>query len=233
MLNPFKSAGVVNNKTNKEDAKILKSWYQERYESTLIQRNVLFLLLTVAIGVLAASVFIIGYIRSTRSIEPFVIEIEKKTGVATVVDPLTVAAYSANEAVKRYFVMKYISSREEYFQSTFSQNYYTVVRVLSTPNVYFSDYKPKFSLANPNSPYNIYGQASTRKISLKSIIFPTEKSAQVRIMMEVSGAVTSRSDKIVFLEFDFQNVEMNEQERLINPLGFRVTLYRIEDERIQ
>jgi len=112
-------------------------------------------------------------------------------------------------------------------------NYYTVVRVLSSDNVYYSDYKPKFASSNPNSPYNQYGLGTTRGVNLKSLIFPTDTSAQVRLSFDVSGGTaTTQSDKIVFMEFSFSDLNMNDDERLINPLGFRVDLYKIEDERI-
>jgi len=215
------------------DLAILRNWYKERYESTVIQRNLLFVLSFAALVTIVFSVFVIRYVQSTRSIEPFIIEIERKTGVPTVVDPVTVQAYSADTSIKRFFVWRYITAREEYLHSTYTLNYTTIVRVLSTPEVYFSDYRPKYSIANPTSPYNLYSQGSVRIVKLKSIIFANESSAQVRISMEVSGLMNMKMDKIVFVEFDFQNIEMNDEERLINPLGFRVKLYRIEDERTQ
>ena len=215
------------------DVAILRNWYKERYESTVIQRNLLFVISVASLVIITFSVFVIRYVRSIRSIEPFIIEIERKTGVPTVVDPVTIEAYSANVSIKRYFVWKYITAREEYFPSTYTYNYTTTVRVLSTPEVYFSDYRPKYSMANPTSPYNLYSQGSSRTVKLKSMIFTNDSSAQVRISMEVTGLMNMKMDKIVFIEFDFQNIEMNDEERLINPLGFRVKLYRIEDEKIQ
>ena len=215
------------------DVAVMRNWYRERYESTVIQRNLLFVVSIISLVIIAFSVFVIRYVRSTRSIEPFIIEIERKTGVPTVVDPVTIAAYSANTSVKRYFVWRYITAREEYFPSTYTYNYTTTVRVLSTPDVYFGDYRPQYSMANPTSPFNLYAQGSNRIVKLKSMIFTNDNAAQVRISMEVNGLMNMRMDKIVFIEFDFQNIEMNDEERLINPLGFRVKLYRIEDERTQ
>ena len=215
------------------DVAVLRNWYRERYESAIIQRNFLFIISIASLVIIAFSIFVIRYVRSTRSIEPFIIEIERKTGVPTVVDPVTITAYSANTSIKRYFVWRYITAREEYFPSTYTYNYTTTVRVLSTPDVYFGDYRPKYSMANPTSPFNLYAQGSTRTIKLKSMIFTNDTAAQVRISMEVNGLMNMRMDKIVFIEFDFQNIEMNDEERLINPLGFRVKLYRIEDERTQ
>jgi type IV secretion system protein VirB8 len=186
--------------------------------------------MVISIVTIALSVVIIRYIKSTRSIEPFVIEIEQKTGVPTVVEPLSIQAYSAQEAVNRYFVMKYIKAREEYYFTSFEYTYGTVVRVLSSDNVY-GEYRGKHSLKNPSSPFNLYGQNNYREVSLKSIIFPQPNEAQVRIRLEVKGIMSQVIDKICLVQFKYDQKQMNEEERLINPLGFVVTLYRIEDEQ--
>ncbi len=197
----------------------------------LLQRNLLVFVTVLLLGVMVISIITIRYLRSTKSIEPFIIEIEKKTGVPTVVEPVSVKMYSANEAIRRYLIWEYIQAREEYNNSTYSSNFMNKVRVLSSPDVYYGDYRQKFGIANPKSPYNLYGTSSSVKVSLKSMIFPTASSAQVRILREVVGSIGMRSDKIILMEFEFKNIEMNDEERRINPLGFQVTLYRIEDER--
>lgn len=210
--------------------KFVKGWHADQYEVALIQRNALFMALLACVVVIAFSALAIRYLKSTRSIEPFVIEIERKTGVPTVVDPLTDKAFTGDEAIKRYFVMQYIKAREEYYQNLFNKNYSLVTRVLSSPEVYGTDYRPKFNVSNPQSPFNILGNRSWRQVFLKSIIFRTPSSAQVRISLQTDGAVQNKQDKVIYIEFEFQDLKMNEEERLINPLGFVVTKYRIEDE---
>ena len=37
-------------------------------------------------------------------------------------------------------------------------------------------------------------------------------------------------NKIIYMEFDYFNLNMSEQDILINPLGFQVTLFRMNDE---
>jgi len=217
---------------NKETITTSGNWYTDRYESMLVQRNIFFLVAMIATVSLAFATLAVRYVKNTKSIEPFVIEIEERTGVPTVVDPVTIQAYSANDAVVRYFIMKYIRAREEYFPALYRYNFDTVVRVLSSESVYYSDYKPKFSLGNPQSPINTLGAAS-RVVLLKSILFPAAGTAQVRFTIQTNGGNgPSSADKIVFLQYEFSNINMNEDERLINPLGFRVTNYKIEDERL-
>ncbi|WHQ47116.1 MAG: type IV secretion system protein [Candidatus Midichloria sp.] len=70
--------------------------------------NVIFYLLVLValLAIVSFFFFVIRYVRSTRSIEPFIIEIERKTVVPTVVDLVTIEAYSANTSIKRYFVWR-------------------------------------------------------------------------------------------------------------------------------
>jgi type IV secretion system protein VirB8 len=197
----------------------------------VVQRYLLFIVLVLALVIITISLLVIRYVKSTTTIEPFVIEIEQKTGVPTVVEPISSKAYSADIAVRRYFVMTYIRAREEYTYNLYDYYFSTVVRVMSTEDVYSYDYRKKFSISNPLSPRNVLGEKSYRKVNLKSIVFPKENSAQVRLSLEDYGQINAITDKIVYMEFDFRNVKMNDDERLINPLGFTVTNYRIEDER--
>ena len=121
--------GFMINKKN-ESVQKLDSWYSEAYSSAVLQRNIFMLIAVISVIVTITAVLALRYVKNTKSIEPFVIEIERKTGIPTVVDPLTVHNYAANEAVKRALVMQYIKAREEYFSQTFQYNYGIVIKVM-------------------------------------------------------------------------------------------------------
>ncbi|MBS0236369.1 MAG: type IV secretion system protein [Proteobacteria bacterium] len=213
----------------------IKNWYADRYENALIQRNILFLVLLVSLATIGMAVTALRYIKNTKSIEPFVIEIEPKTGVTTVVDPVTSSVYSANDAVRRHFVWQYIKAREEYYSSSYNYNYNQVVRVFSSSDVYYGQYRAAYGQSNPTAPVNLLGQSGYREVALKSMIFPNDRTAQVRFTITSAGMQNAggTQDKIAFLQFEFANLKMNNEERLINPLGFRVNLYRLEDEKVK
>ena len=225
--NESKENNPINFLTNNKE---LKNWKDDKFQSAIVQRNLLLIGLLLCFILILVALSTIRYLKNTQSIDPFVIEIEEKSGVPTVVKPLSIETYSANESIKRYFIMKYIRAREEYYSETFNRNFNDVVRVLSSSSVYYSDYRNKFGYNNPSSPYNLYGSGSYRTVGLKSIIFPSDTSAQIRINLTVSGQINMVMNKIIYMEFDYFNLNMSEQDRLINPLGFQVTLFRMNDE---
>jgi type IV secretion system protein VirB8 len=216
---------------DRDAIRALKNWYVDKYDIAVVQRNLLFVFSIAALITIFGSVLVIRYVRSMQTIEPFVIEIDEKTGVPTVVERIDIKSYSQDQVVQRYFIMSYIRAREEYISAMFEYNFGQVVRVMSTPDVYWTDYRPKFSASNPNSPVNRLAKHSSKKVKLKSIVFPQEGIAQVRVALVTQGVVNKVEDKFVYLEYSFENLSLNDDERLINPLGFVVKTYRIEDER--
>jgi len=216
---------------NKPAKKKQAEWNKDSYRGAILQRNFFILLSLLSLVVIALSVITIRYIKNVQTIEPFVIEIEKKSGVPTVIRPLDVKEYSANRAVKEALVVQYIRAREGYSYATFADNYNNIVRIMSTSSVYYKQYRPIFSARNPNSPYSILGQYGTITVKFKSIIFPTEDSAQVRISLESTGSFSG--DKVILMSFSFQDLTLNENERYINPLGFVVESYQIANETLK
>lgn len=220
----------ANSLTGESAAQASKNWYNDRFEWMLIQRNLLFVILIVAIATIVFLNFSISFIKSTKSIEPFVIEIEPKTGVPTVVQPLSAIAYTANEAINRYFVWSYVTMREEYSSFEYVRAMKNV-RLFSSDQV-FGQYRRAVDQNNLQSPYNLYGTTSTRIIELKSLIMQDKNTAQVRIRMVVNGTQSSTADKIVLMRFTYDNLEISDEKRLVNPLGFTVLSYRIDNERL-
>lgn len=195
----------------------------------VIQRNVLIILLFIAIVVIALSIIFLRFIKNSQTIDSFIVEIDERNSVPTLITEGTLDTYTSTESMKRYFIMKYINAREGYIYSLFMENYKNVVRVLSSQNVYYRDYRAKYSPYNADSPYAKYGANYSRDVELKSIIFRNDTSAQVRI--RVNDSALGKLDKIIYMEFQFANLQLTRDERFINPLGFQVTLYRIEDEK--
>ncbi|MFV9875924.1 MAG: virB8 family protein [Rickettsiales endosymbiont of Dermacentor nuttalli] len=208
-----------------------KNWYSDRYESVLVQRNILLLLLIIVLCALIVSVFTIGSISASKSLEPFVVEIEDKSGITNVVNPFSRQDLTVDNALNTYFLINYMRARETYAVSNYEYNYRTIVRLYSTAVVYNA-----FTRAfqnNPKNPITMYGTNNSTSLKVRSIQFLTPgKTAQVRFtIVENEGAKTS-FHKIATVDFEYTQMEMSIEDRFINPLGFQITNYVVSDELI-
>ncbi|MEK6734192.1 MAG: type IV secretion system protein [Pseudomonadota bacterium] len=222
----------------------ISNWYSDRYNSVVIQRNLLLLLLIASVFMVIASSFIVGNISSTFKIQPFVIEVEDKTGLTDVVNPLSAPELTSNEVLTKFFLMQYIKAREGYNFQTWKYNYLTLVRLFSTPRV-FGDFK-RFINSNADSPLAMYGNNISTTVAFRSIQFfppnfgqngvPNDLQAVIRFTIfpengdNLRGVTGNRIHKILTLTYKYQQTEMTEEDQSVNPLGFFITSYRADVE---
>jgi type IV secretion system protein VirB8 len=202
----------------------LKSWYSNRYQIVVVQRNILLLFTLISMFSVAIAVIFVKNIMSSKSLEPYVIEVEEKTGVATVVDQLTSQNFTGNQMVLRYFINQFVQSATGYDPMTYKADV-EKVRLLSVPRVY-SDFKRRINAKD-------LGAESRFQLRIKSIQFPEPNSAQIRILRQIDlpNSDPTSKNEIINMKFYFSpNVELSMEERLINPLGFQVSEYLVSEE---
>ena len=218
-------------KERKPRATAAGDWFHDRYGTVVVQRNILLFLVVLSVLCIAVSTFAIFKIGKTRTIEPFVVEIEKKSGVTTLVNPITVKQYSADEVLSNYFIVEYVKARELYDPNNFMYNYYTKVRLLSTQDTY-SSFRNWIRPSNPSSPMALYADLSPSSVKVRSLQHLGVGKVQIRFTLEFttgSGDVIKK-DRIATLNFKYSSLELSEQDRQVNPLGFQITYYRADDE---
>ncbi|XGA08792.1 MAG: type IV secretion system protein [Wolbachia endosymbiont of Xenopsylla cheopis] len=230
MFKFFKKKNDIKNSDNNIEHQ-QNNWYSNRYNLIVIQRNVLLLLLLLLFGVITISIVTILKVSTSKTIEPFVVEIEKKSGIVTLVNPITVKQYSADEVLNNHFIVEYIRIRELFDPNNFQYNYHIKVRMFSTQKIY-TEFRNFINPNNVNSPVNLYANVSDSKLKIRSIQNLSPGQVQVRFTLEFNekNGNIIKKDKIATLSFEYVSMEMNEQQRYINPLGFRITYYRSDNE---
>jgi type IV secretion system protein VirB8 len=213
----------------------LSNWYSDRYGIVLIQRNILLVFVILSLGCLALLVVMLGNIATTHKIEPLVIQIEQKTGIPSIVNPLAPNSIqlTGNDALNRYFILKYIKSRETYCDFTYQYNYLTIVRLLSASDVYWSFIN--FVNNSPNSPLVKYASSTCTDLeirSLQNLGNNQDGSTNIQVRFEVFGikGQSFRTPKIATLKYKYQQNEMSFKDRSVNPLGFMITEYVSDNE---
>ena len=162
--------------------------------------------------------------------EPFVVRVDQATGIVDVVSALKDAPDTYDAAVTRYFAARYIYAREGYSRRLAS-NYYRRIGLMSNGPVAQAYFKA-FSPQNPDSPLNVYGTRTQVQAEVVSTSFISKKLLSVRFTKTIkySNRPAVVSHWIATMAFRYVKAPMRESDRLVNPLGFQVTEYRVARE---
>ena len=214
-------------KFTKKDSSV-KNWYQERYDNIVVQRNLLFLLLLFLVIFSIVSVGVIAYIINAKKFDPFVIQIDDTTGMAQVVNPASSNLINGNDALAQYFIKKYVIARETYNPVDFDTEAKQIIRLLSTPRVYTS-YRGYIRNETIN-PQIKYGQKNTTYLILKSWSKLSDNKYIMRFSINETDGARKVYNKIAVVSFEYVAMELSEKDKEINPVGFQVIDYRVDDD---
>jgi len=234
LINKFKKTETseVTASTNvvaaQQEVKQLRNWYEERYDNITVQRNLLFLLLLILLCLSIISIGVVAYVINTKRFDPFVIQIDDTTGIAKVVNPLSSSILSGNEALAQYFIKKYIIARETYNPVDFSTEAKRIVRLLSSNSIYW-DYRG-YLKNEAVDPTIKYGQKNTTYLVVKSWSKLADKKYIMRFSINETAGAMKVFNKIAVVEFQYLPMELTESDKDVNPVGFQVTGYRMDDD---
>lgn len=234
LLNKFKRTTASDESSKPENegsahsVKMVRNWYEERYDNITVQRNLLFVLLLILLCLSIVSIGVVAYVVNTKRFDPFVIQIDDTTGMAKIVNPISSTVLSGNEALAQYFIKKYVVARETYNPVDFNTEAKKTVRLLSSNSIYW-DYRGYLKNEEVN-PSIKYGQKNTTFLVVKSWSKLAQKKYILRFSINETAGARNVFNKIAVVEFDYVPMELTEKDKDINPIGFQVTGYRVDDD---
>lgn len=210
-----------------------KNWYKDRYQYVLVQRKILVLITALSLVASLVTVVVIAQLTPLKTVEPFVIQVDQKTGITQTVNQMTVKEITANEAVNNFFIVQYIRARENYNSSDLTRNY-NIVRLMSESNKVYGEFVRAANPNNPRSNAARLGSTGERVVKFKSITYLSPQTVQARVLVEEKLENNlAQQHLIILLSFAYVNMALTLEERYINPLGFIVTDYRIDEDTLQ
>jgi type IV secretion system protein VirB8 len=217
------TASLKNSLTKNFASNSTNNWYSNRYQIVLIQRNILLILTALSIFSVSVAIFFVKNTISSKSLEPYLIQVEEKTGIPTVVKQMTAEEFTGNSLIRQYFINQFVQSAMGYDPATYKQDA-DKVRLFSTPAVY-ADFRKRINARE-------LGPNSDIQVRIKSIQFPSNSTAQVRVARQttISSSDQQVKNEIITIEFYFADVNLSLEDRLINPLGFQVSKFLIAEE---
>ncbi|WP_419209758.1 virB8 family protein (plasmid) [Photobacterium leiognathi subsp. mandapamensis] len=170
-----------------------------------------------------------------KTVVPYIAMVDKNSGqtqLLTVIDSNTL---SAQTAINEYWIANYLRWREVYDWYTL-QNDYDMTVLFSMPNV-AQEYAQIFD--GDNALNDKWGKRIKANIKILSIVNNDDNQiATVRFEKTIKNVDDKNHGKtsvwIATIGYDYlPDNELSETDRLKNPLGFKVTSYRVDPELIQ
>lgn len=219
--------------TPKESTSQTKNWYKDRYEAVITQRNFLGVIALSSLLLALAAGFIILLILPTKTVMPFLIQVDEKSGYTSIIDQSSRDRISADESLRRYFIVKFLKARESYDSLDLDVNSNTV-RLLSDRSIYRAYWEEVINTNNKSSLYVQLGATGVRQVEIKSVQFLDANRAQIRLTVSEGkkNAVGGMTQKhyIALVSFRFSNLNLTLDDMAVNPLSFQVIEYRLDQD---
>ncbi len=213
---------------SEKNKKVASTWFNDKYENVLIQRNILAIFSFVCILLVMVSVLAVIYINSIKEIEPFVIEVNKKTGQNILLKQASESSLNQNESLAQFFLKQYISARETYNHVDFEGLAREKIRLFSSYDVYrqYLGYIRNMEI----SPVVKYSTSNSTYLIIKSWSKMSSSHYIVRFSINETTGAMAKFNRIAVIKFEYQQRQLTEKELEINPVGFTVTAYRVDSD---
>lgn len=165
-----------------------------------------------------------------KRVEGFVLRVDNATGAVDLVTTLRDGKTSYGEVVDRYFLNKYLLARESYDYETLQTGYDTTA-LMSSVEVQ-REYAALFE--GPRARDKVLANRVRIVVAVRSIAPGTAgNTALVRFTTRAvhhDGTSEPEESLVATVGFRYVGGAMREVDRLVNPLGFQVTSYRVDPE---
>lgn len=192
-----------------------------------------FAIISFVVNVLLVAV--IAAMGSLKKVIPYTITVDKNTGYTEVAQPISDAKTTYGQEIDKYWLANFVINRESYEWGTI-QDMYDRVQLMSSDAV-FSEYSANL---NNKAASPLYILKDKKKLVTKvlSVSF-YDDVAQIRFVKVVKNPDGTPSPEykesywIATVAYDYQKTILKEKDRLVNPLGFEITSYRVDSENIE
>lgn len=167
-----------------------------------------------------------------KQVEYRIIRVDNTTGMVDVQRTvMTGGKESYGEVTDKYWLRRYVRTREGYLYDEYN-NIYREVGLLSSSQEqkkWYAYFRPE----NPIAPVNVYSNKVRVKIKIRSVVMIGKNLANVHFTKtaEQTGAAPAITNWVATIPYRYVVAPQSEDDREVNPLGFQVTDgYRIDPE---
>jgi len=208
-------------------------WETDRLDMALRSRRFAWTVAGVAGALAIAACLAIAALMPLKTVEPYVIRVDNTTGAVDIVSALKNQSETQDEAITKFFLARYVQTREGFVADDAETNFH-IVSIMSSVDEQ-QRWASFYSGHNPQSPQVVYGRRVVGITHIKQISLLSPTQALVRFYTELRDATTGvrRIDAAATVDFTYVKRPTKEEDRWISPLGFEVTAYRSDPEVVE
>ncbi|EAV9801827.1 type IV secretion system protein, partial [Campylobacter jejuni] len=178
----------------------------------------------ISIFIAIISIIAVVLLTPLKTIEPYVIRVDNTTGMVDILTMLDEKEIKANEALDKYFISTYVKAREGYYYDLLNQDY-LLTQLMSSEKV-ANEYRALYE--GDNARDQILKNSNEVSVQILSIVLGESngvKTATVRAIITTKNLTskgTTQATKVITLSYDYILAKASEENRFLNPLGFKV-----------
>ena len=167
-----------------------------------------------------------------KTTEPYLIRVNDTTGAVDIITILDTEQIKGNEALDKHFINSYVCAREGYFYDMLNRDY-ELVLTMSDDRI-AADYKDIYKGENARD--KVFKNNIQINVDVLSIVLTESagvKTATIRTNLAIKNLTNTsiiNQYRIITLSYEYQGLALRESLRNINPLGFKVLTYRIDED---
>lgn len=174
-----------------------------------------------------AAIFMMLPLKET---EPYVVRVDNATGVPDIVTAMKDQITTGDEVMDKYWLARYVTHRETYDWHTIQTDYDTI-GLMSSEEVGL-EYAAQFE--GDKALQDEYADRVKSTIKVINVVPTGNGTGAVRFMKTTTrvktGTIIEQTRWLASVAFGYESGRMKESTRLVNPFGFRVTSYRVDEE---
>jgi type IV secretion system protein VirB8 len=216
----------------KEDL-ALDSWASSGVDLAERSETRAWIVASVAAAIALCEAIALVWLMPLKETRPYTLLVDRQTGHVQGLDPIAAETISADAALTKSFLVQYVIARESFFRETIEEDYRKVS--LWTGGDERARYLAAMAAGDGRNRLESLPSGATIKVEIRSVSSLSTDTSMVRF-------TTVRTDRgsqaqepqywAAIISYRFSRSEMSEADRFTNPLGFLVTRYRKDAERL-
>lgn len=209
------------------------SWAKDRNDALRRSRRTAWWVAGAA-GVIAVfEALALLFLTPLKTVEPYTLLVDRQTGFVQQLKPLEPQTISRDRALTQSFLVQYVIAREGFDIDLLQTDYRKIA--LWSAGAARDDYLTGIQVNNPESPLVRLPRSSLVDVEVKSVTPLSDSSAMIRFdtrRRDANGHIYPAEPWVTVARFAYSGEPMSAADRMINPLGFKVTSYRKSPEAL-